>query len=56
MLLLLTIAPKLKKYVQDKFGDNHKITNVEMENKLETNQIEFNIKGEYELQRATRFT
>ena len=53
-LITIPIVPKLKNYVQDKFGlDNHKITNVEMENKLETNQIEFNIKGEFKLQRVT---
>lgn len=52
-LITIPIVPKLKKYVQEKFGEHHQTTNVEMENKLETNQIEFNIKGEDELQRVT---
>ena len=48
-LITLPLVPKLKKYVKDKLTNNNSIELEDIETTVKTNQLEYNIKSEKEL-------
>tara|TARA_B100001093_G_C26820535_1_gene1011690 strand:+ start:893 stop:2350 length:1458 start_codon:yes stop_codon:yes gene_type:complete len=48
-LITLPLVPKLKKYVNDKLSNNNSIELEDIETTVKTNQLEYNIKSEKEL-------